>query len=50
MNIVNKEMQSTSLTKISDAQLLQQTDRIAKQERELLSEVLHHLREIETRS
>jgi len=38
-----------NLTKLSDEVLLQQTDTIAQQERDCLTTLLHHLREIESR-
>jgi hypothetical protein len=38
-----------NLTKVSDAVLLLQTKALATQEREIITKVLHHLREIESR-
>lgn len=38
-----------NLKHVSDEQLLRQTEALAREERELLTRVLHHLKEIETR-
>ncbi len=38
-----------NLRKISDPELLANTEKLARQEREILTRVLHHLREIERR-
>lgn len=38
-----------NLRTLSDSQLLEKTESLAQRERELLTEILHHLQEIETR-
>src|SRR6185369_13706857 len=40
---------TNNLTSLSDQTLLNETQKLVKQERELLSQILHHLREIERR-